>query len=228
MEQKKSPKADLENKKNLFFLVGLVVSLGITLLAFEWTSRPKKVEDLGSVKAQDIEDEYVQLIREPEVKPPPPPPTTIELLTIVDNNIEIDDEIEIEESEATDNTIIDVAPPILKQQEEKVEKDEIYINVIEEPAEFPGGDKALLKFINSNVNYPTIAQENGIDGKVIIRFVVNEEGKATNAEVIRSVDTNLDREALRVINILPKFKPGKQRGKAVKVYYVSTITFRLE
>ena len=228
MEQKKSPKADLESKKNLFFLLGLVISLGLTLLAFEWTNKPKKAEQFGNIQAQEVEDEFIPLTREPEIKPPPlPPPATVEILNIVDNDVEIEDELEIEDTEADDNTYIDIAPIIAAKEEEEV-KEEIFFNIIEEPAEFPGGDKALYKFIYDHINYPTIAEENGIQGKVIIKFVVDEQGSATNAEVIRPVDVNLDKEALRVIKMLPKFKPGKQRGKAVKVYYVSTITFRLE
>ena len=228
MEQKKSPKADLESNKNLFFLLGLVISLGLTLLAFEWTNKPKKAEQFGNIQAQVVEDEFIPLTREPEIKPPPlPPPATVEILNIVDNDVEIEDELEIEDTEADDNTYIDIAPIIAAKEEEEV-KEEIFFNIIEEPAEFPGGDKALYKFIYDHINYPTIAEENGIQGKVIIKFVVDEQGSATNAEVIRPVDVNLDKEALRVIKMLPKFKPGKQRGKAVKVYYVSTITFRLE
>jgi protein TonB len=228
MEQKKSPKADLESKKNLFFLLGLVISLGLTLLAFEWTNKPKKAEQFGNIQVKEVEDEFIPLTREPEIKPPPlPPPATVEILNIVDNDVEIEDELEIEDTEADDNTYIDIAPIIAAKEEEEV-KEEIFFNIIEEPAEFPGGDKALYKFIYDHINYPTIAEENGIQGKVIIKFVVDEQGSATNAEVIRPVDVNLDKEALRVIKMLPKFKPGKQRGKAVKVYYVSTITFRLE
>ncbi len=228
MEQKKSPGADLESKKNMFFLFGLVISLGLTLLAFEWTGKPKKAEDLGIIQTQNVEEEMTPLTREPEVKPPLlPPPATVEVLNIVDNDIEIEDELEILDTEADDNTIIDIAPVIAQKKEEEVEE-EIFFNIIEDPAEFPGGEKALYKFIYDNVEYPRIAAENGVEGKVIIRFVVDEQGNATNAEVIRPVDNNLDKEALRVINKLPKFRPGKQRGKAVKVYYLSTITFRLE
>ena len=227
MELKKSQKANLENKKNIFFLFGLIISLGLTLLAFEWPGGTNKIEELGRDRVQIIEEESVPVTREPEIKQLPPPPAAPEIINIVADDVIIDDDLEIEVTEITSDTYIDI-PMVFAPKEEKEVKEEIFFNIIEEPAEFPGGDRALLKFINDNVKYPTIAQENGVEGKVIIRFVVDEEGKATNAEVIRPVDTNLDKEALRVINMLPKFKPGKQRGKAVKVYYVSTITFRLE
>lgn len=226
MEKKKTSKADLENKKNVFFMLGLVISLGIVLLAFEWKSKPVKVETLGELQSQTVEDEYIPITREPEVKPPTPPPTAVKLLNIVDNETKIDDELKIEDSEANDETFIDISP-IVTAKEEEVTEDKIWVNFIEEPAEFPGGDLALLKYIHDHVNYPAIASENGVEGKVLIQFVVDEQGNVTNAEVIRSVDANLDKEALRVIKTLPKFKPGRQSGKAVKVYYVSPINFML-
>jgi len=139
----------------------------------------------------------------------------------------IENELEIEDSEADENTIIDVTPVIETKEEEEVEE-KIFFNIIEEPAEFPGGDKALYRFIHDNVKYPVIAQENGIQGKVYVKFIVNKEGKAVNAEVSRPVDASLDKEALRVINSLPKFKPGKQRGKPVQVYYTAVINFQLQ
>jgi protein TonB len=151
----------------------------------------------------------------------------VEVLNIVDDDIEIEDELEIEDTEADDETMIDVAPVIETVEEEEVEE-QIYFNIIEEPAEFPGGDKALYNFISKSVKYPVIAQENGIEGKVYVKFVVDENGNASSAEILRGVDTSLDSEALRVINSLPRFKPGKQRGKAVKVYYNAVINFTLQ
>ena len=98
---------------------------------------------------------------------------------------------------------------------------------MEEPAEFPGGTRALYKYISDNVKYPVIAQENGIQGKVYVKFVVDEAGNISNAEVLRPVETSLDKEALRVINSLPRFKPGKQRGKPVRVQVSIPILFKL-
>lgn len=227
MEQKKTSRADLENKKNVFFMLGLVVALATVLLAFEWKTKPVKVESLGDLQSLAVEDEFVPVTREPEVKPPPPPPAAVEIINIVDNNVEINDELKIEDSGADDKTLINVTP-IVTVKEEEVKEEEIFYNVIEEPAEFPGGDLALLKYIHDHVDYPMIARENGVQGKVLIQFIVDEEGNATKAEIVRSVDANLDKEALRVIKTLPKFKPGKQRGKAVKVYFMAPINFVLE
>ncbi|MCG6187783.1 energy transducer TonB [Maribellus maritimus] len=228
MEQKKSAKADLENKRNMFFLFGLVVALGVTLLAFEWTTKPTKVSSLGEIQSMVVEEEFIPVTREPEVKPPPPPPPqVVEVLNIVDDDVEIEDELEIEDSEADDETIIDVAPVIETMEEEEEEAPEIF-TIVEEPAEFPGGIKALYNFISKSVKYPVIAQENGIEGTVFVKFVVDEQGNASSAEVLRGVDASLDSEALRVINSLPRFKPGKQRGRPVKVYYHAKINFQLQ
>lgn len=226
MEVKKSKKADLEGKRNTFFLVGMVVALGVTLLAFEWSSQPGKAESLGQIESQEVEEEFIPITREQEVKPPPPP-KVVEVLNIVDDDVEIEDELEIEDSEADAETVIDLLPVIETAEEEEVEE-KIWFNIIEDPAEFPGGDRALYKYISDALRYPVIAQENGIQGKVYVKFIVNEQGKVSNGEVLRGVDISLDKEALRVINSLPDFKPGKQRGKPVKVFYNAVINFKLQ
>jgi len=204
MEVKKSKKADLESKRNTFLLFGLVVALGVTLVAFEWTTKPSKAASLGQIESQEVEEEFIPITREQEVQPPPPPPPpkVVEVLNIVDDDVEIEEEEDVEEK--------------------------IWFNIIEDPAEFPGGDKALYNYISKNVNYPVIAQENGIQGKVYVKFVVNKQGKVSDGQVLRGVDTSLDKEALRVINSLPDFKPGKQRGKPVKVFYNAVINFQLQ
>lgn len=229
MEVKKAQKADLESKRNTFFLVGLVLALGVTLVAFEWTTKPGKAESLGTIQTAEVEEEIIPITREQEIKPPPPPPPpkVVEVLNIVDDDVEIEDELEIEDSEADEETVIDVQPLIESVEEEEEEEDKIFI-IVEEPAEFPGGTRALYKYISDNVKYPVIAQENGIQGKVYVKFVVNEQGRVSNAEILRGVDPALDKEALRVVNSLPQFKPGKQRGKPVKVYYNAQILFRLQ
>ncbi|MCY1722265.1 energy transducer TonB [Prolixibacteraceae bacterium Z1-6] len=229
MEVKKSQKADLEGKRNTFLLFGLVVALGSTLLAFEWTSKPGKAESLGTIVTQEVEEEIIPITREQEVKPPPPPPPpkVIEVLNIVDDDVEIEDEMEIEDSEADDETIINIQPVIEMEEEEELPSDHIF-TIVEEPAEFPGGTRALYSFINKSVRYPVIAQENGIQGKVYVKFVVNEQGKVSGAEILRGPDQSLNNEALRVINSLPDFKPGKQRGRPVKVFYNAQISFQLQ
>jgi len=229
MELKKSPKVDLESKRNVYLMIGLVVSLGIVLLAFEWTAKPTKADSLGSINALDVEEEIIPITREQEVKPPPPPPPpkVVEVLNIVDDQAEIDDELEIEDSEADDNTLINVAPVIAAKEEEEEEEAQVFF-IVEDMPEFPGGEMALRTYIANAIKYPVIAQENGIQGKVYVTFVVGKDGSVSNASIARGVDPSIDKEALRVINSLPKWKPGKQRGKPVNVSYTVPINFQLQ
>ncbi len=229
MELKKSPKVDLESKKNVYFMIGLVVSLGIILLAFEWTAKPSKADSLGSINALDVEEEIIPITREQEIKPPPPPPPpkVIEVLNIVDDEADIDDDLQIEDSEADDNTLINVTPVISAKEEEEEEETQVFF-IVEDMPEFPGGEMALRTYIANAIKYPVIAQENGIQGKVYVTFVVSKDGSVTNASIARGVDPSLDKEALRVVNSLPKWKPGKQRGKPVNVSYTVPINFVLQ
>ena len=229
MELKKSQKADLEGKKNVYFMIGLVVALGIILLAFEWTAKPSKADLLGSINALDVEEEIIPITREQEIKPPPPPPPpkVVEVLNIVDDKTEIDDELEIEDSEADDNTLINVAPVITAKEEEEEEEAQVFF-IVEDMPEFPGGEMALRTYIANAIKYPVIAQENGIQGKVYVTFVVGKDGSVSDAKIARGVDPSIDKEALRVVMSLPKWKPGKQRGKPVNVSYTVPINFVLQ
>ena len=229
MEIKKTQKADLENKKELYFMIGLVLALGIMLVGFSWTSKPSKAGDLGTVAAVTVEEEIIPVTREQEVKPPPPPPPkVVEVLNIVDDDIKVDDQLEIN-TEADDKTVIDVAPVVTSVKDEVEEKEaaEVFF-IVEEMPEFPGGEMALRQYIASSIKYPAIAQENGIQGKVYVTFVVGRDGKVFNAVIARGIDASLDKEALRVVNALPAWKPGKQRGKPVNVSYTVPINFVLQ
>ena len=228
MELKKAPKADMESRKNVFFMIGLVLSLGIILLAFEWTAKPTKADSLGSVNALDVEEEIIPITREQEIKPPPPPPPpkVVEVLNIVDDDMDIDDELEIN-TEIDEHTLINVAPVISATEEVEEEEAQVFF-IVEDMPEFPGGEMALRTYIANAIKYPVIAQENGIQGKVYVTFVVGKDGSVSNASIARGVDPSIDKEALRVVNTLPKWKPGKQRGKPVNVSYTVPINFVLQ
>jgi periplasmic protein TonB len=230
MELKKTPKADIENKKNLFLMIGLVLALAITLVAFEWKTSPKKTGSLGKIETQEVEEEIIPITREQEVKPPPPPPPpkVVEVLNIVDDDVEIEDELVIEDTEADEETMIDVEPVISTETEEEEEEESKVFFIVEDMPEFPGGDMALRQYIANTIKYPVIAQENGIQGKVYVTFVVDQDGGVSDARIARGVDPSLDKEALRVVNSLPKWKPGKQRGKPVRVSYTVPINFVLQ
>ncbi|MFA9391644.1 MAG: energy transducer TonB [Prolixibacteraceae bacterium] len=227
MELKKTPKADLESKRNMFVLLGLVLSLGIVLTAFNLNDTVKSADTLGQLNTEAIEDEVIPITRQEEVKPPPPPPPpkVVEVLTIIDDDVELDEEFEFESTEADDNTLINAVPVI--EEDTGEEENEVFI-IVEDMPEFPGGELALRKWIGSNIKYPVIAAENGIQGKVYVTFVVDKDGSISNARIARGVDPSIDQEALRVVNNLPKWKPGKQRGKPVRVSYTVPINFQLQ
>ncbi len=227
MEVKKSQKADLENKRGLFLEIGLALTLAIVFFAFEWRVDTSEANVLETEQEVQAEEEIIPITRQEPVKPPPPPPPApkiADVLNIVDNDEEIDDELEIEDSEADMNE--DVEIQVVEDVEEEDEQ-QVFV-IVEDMPEFPGGEVALMKWISKAIKYPVIAQENGITGKVYIGFVVNKVGGVENVKVMRGVDPSLDKEAIRVINKLPKFKPGKQRGKAVKVSYSVPINFQLQ
>jgi periplasmic protein TonB len=230
MEPKKTPSADLENKKGLFFEIGMIISIAVILIAFNLNDKIKQVESLGGTTVQQVEEEIVPITRQEELKapPPPPPPQTIEILNIVDNTAQINDDLEILNSEATADTKIEVTQIQIAQTVEKEKEEEKIFVVVEEMPEFPGGELALRKYIASAIKYPTVAQENGIQGTVFVSFVVDRDGGVSNVKIVRGVDPSVDKEAMRVVSSLPKWKPGKQRGKPVRVSYSVPIHFQLE
>ena len=215
MIPKKDPKISLENKKGMFFQVGLAVTLIAVFISFEWKSYYKSNYNLGDLNLDDMEEEIIPITRQ-EVKPPPPPPPPPEIIEIVEDEVEIENEVEIEETDTDEDEIVEIE-----------EDDEEFFMVVENMPEFPGGDLGLMKFIQKNVRYPAIAKEYNITGKVYVSFIVDKQGSVTNVKIVRGVDKNLDAEALRVVSLLPKYKPGKQRGKAVRVMFTIPINFTL-
>ncbi|MBR8537180.1 energy transducer TonB [Carboxylicivirga sediminis] len=226
MEVKKSKKADLERKRSLFFQIGLIITLGAILVAFEWSSMDATSDALAWVDEEVFEEEAPPITRQEEVKPPPPPPPprATDIIQIVDNDVELEEELEIDDVDVDEDFEVDLSE--LNMEEEDTD-DQIFI-IVEQMPEFPGGDAALIKYITSHVKYPVICQENGVQGRVSVSFVINEKGEVTNVKAYRGVDPNLEREAIRVVQSLPKWKPGKQRGRPVKVSYSVPVVFKLQ
>lgn len=226
MEVKKSPKADLESKKGVFMQIGLVVVLALVLIAFEWKTTDVDASKFNMTDEVAAEEEIVPITRQEEVTPPPPPPPprVTDVLNIVDDDVELDEELDIQDTEIDENTEIEFNVAL----EEEESDDAAVFFIVEEMPEFPGGDAELRKYIAQSVKYPVIAQENGIQGRVYVQFVVGTDGGVTQVKVARGVDPNLDKEAIRVVQSMPKWKPGKQRGKAVKVSYTVPINFVLQ
>ena len=226
MQLKKSPKASLEDKKLVYVLMGLVLVLSICYVAFEWTEK----EVTKYVVTEDVawQDEELDIQQTTQETPPPPPPAPIqevEVLNVVEDDVEVE-EIEINTEDDKDVEVV-IAPPVEAPVEE--EEEEVIFMVVESMPEFPGGQQALFKYLAENVKYPVIAQENGIQGRVICQFVVNKDGSLVDVVAVRSSgEPSLDKEAIRVIKSMPKWKPGKQRGKPVRVKYTVPVNFRLQ
>lgn len=229
MEVKKSPNANLEKSKSLSVLMGLIVALSIVFVSFEWGTREIQVAQRDFSGEILVEEELLYNIPEDVPPPPPPPPTPVvaEELNVVDDNVDLEQhEILSSEDDQNSGQPEHFAPPAIVDDEEE-STDQIF-RIVEEMPVFPGGEQELLRFINKSVKYPVIAQENGIQGRVICTFTVNQDGSVVDAEVVRGIDPSLDKEALRVIGVMPKWQPGKQRGKPVRVRYTLPIVFRLQ
>jgi len=227
MEVKKSPKADLENKRGLFLEIGLALTLLFVFAALEWRVDSAEATGLQDQQEMEAEEEIIPITRQEQMKPPPPPPPApkvAEVLDIVDNDEEIEDELEIEDSDADMDEEVEIQ---VVEEEEEEDEAQVFV-IVEDMPEFPGGQLELQKWIARSIKYPVIAQENGITGRVFVTFVVNKVGGVENVRVVRGVDPSLDKEAIRVINKMPKWKPGKQRGKPVKVSYTVPINFQLQ
>ncbi|WP_462318924.1 energy transducer TonB, partial [Marinilabilia sp.] len=191
-----------------------------------WTTTETDVNEGLKIDEEEVEEEIIPITRQEEVKPPPPPPPpkVTDVLNIVEDDVELEEELIIEDTEATEDTEVDFSDI---QTEEEVEESPVFF-IVEDMPEFPGGDAALHKYLATSVEYPVIAQENGIQGRVYVKFVINTDGSVTDVQIARGVDPSLDKEALRVVRDMPKWKPGKQRGKAVRVSYTVPINFVLQ
>ena len=226
MEEKKSPKANLENKKLMFMQIGMIISLLIAWLAFEHKSYDKREIDPSFLRQTEVlEEEMVEITKQEEQKPQPvemPKQTT--QLEIVEDDVEVED-IEIN-AEVEQNEVIEeyVAPEVV---EDDVVEQEIF-KIVEEMPAFPGGEAKLMEYVAKNVKYPQIARETGIQGRVFVNFVVEPDGSVSNVSVLRGIGGGCDEEAMRVVKNMPKWKPGKQRGKPVRVQYMLPVNFKLQ
>lgn len=229
MEEKKSKKANLENKKLLFIEVGLCFSLFVTLAAFQWGTRDANVSVL---------EEETQMIEEEEIIPitqetPPPPPETPKIpvlsdqIDIIDDDIKVDDDLFMNlEDDASLG--VEIGDYIEEVEEEVIEEEAIPFQLVETRPSFNGGDaNEFSKWVNSRLDYPEIAKENGIQGRVTLQFTVEKDGSVTNVKVVRGVDPSLDKEAVKVVSSSPKWTPGKQRDRAVRVTYTFPVIFQL-
>ena len=231
MEIKKSPKANLENKKFMFMEVGLIIALLLVLGAFEWSTTETSVSILEEEVAVVIEEEQVPITQEEQLPPPevPKEPVMSDVIDIVDDDIKVEDNFLIS-TEDDASLGVEIKDYVVEQQEEEVvEEEEIPFAVVEEKPKFQGKDPnpGFTKWVFSKIVYPEIAKENGVQGRVTLQFTIDTDGSVKNVKVLRGVDSSLDKEAVRVVSSSPKWTPGKQRNKPVRVRFTFPVIFQL-
>ncbi len=234
MQPKKNPEADLNKNRNLYFVIGLSMVLGITWGAVEYKTYDRQLNFDGVNMLEDDEDDVpiTEQLKTPPPPPPPPPPAP-EVIEIVEDEEEVEETV-IESTESDEEMIIEDIVV-----EDDFEDIDVPFAVIEDVPIFPGCERVaksqrrtcfqdqMNKHIRKNFRYPDIAQEMGIQGRVYVNFIISKDGSITNIRM-RGPDKNLENEAARIIGRLPKMTPGKQRGRAVRVPFSIPITFRLQ
>ena len=228
MEIKKTPKADLENRRTLFTEIGLVVALLLVWGAFSYGTKEKAVASLGEETLVVEVEDMVPITQETPPTPTEAPkiPVLSDQIDIVEDDIKVDDNFMSLEDDA--NLGVEIMDYVEEVKEEVVEEEAIPFQLVEEKPSFNGGDaNEFSKWVNSKLQYPEIAKENGVQGRVTLQFTVNPDGSVSNVKVLRGVDSSLDKEAVRVVSMSPKWKPGKQRDRAVKVTYTFPVIFQL-
>ena len=228
MELKKNPKADLENRRGLYLEIGLVVILVAALVAFNVKSYDQEqVEVVQRTAIDEVEDVIIQTQQE-ELPPPPPPeqPEVTTELNVIEDDAESENEVDMSSFQRQEEaTNIEITPVKFEQEEE--EDEQVIFQVVENDPEFPGGVEAMYKYRAQNIKYPQLARENNITGRVFVTFVVERDGSVTGVRVLRDIGGGCGQEAVRVVKSMPKWTPGKQRGKAVRVQYNLPVNFSL-
>ena len=231
MELKKSPKADMGRNKLLFVELGLIAALSVSLYAFNYETEIEPKEKLS--KNDDGGVNEIELPSTSFNEPPPPPEPTLEVsfsdqIDIVDDEIQVDDAFIIAEDDEDWGVEQMGYYEDAEVEEEVVEEEAIPFQLVEEKPSFQGGDaNQFSKWVNQRLVYPEIAKENGVQGRVTLQFTVEKDGSITKVKVLRGVDPSLDKEAIRVVSSSPKWKPGKQRDRAVPVTYTFPVIFQL-
>ena len=228
MESKKSNKANLDRKRGHFFEIGMLIALGIVLLAFEMQIATKEGCSIGGLAQVSIEDVMVPVTRFVEPPPPPPaPPKVTDILEIVENDVLIDAQIHIDVD-------VNLLTPITAYDYSFSEIDDvdetIPFSIIEEKPKFNGkdADVGFREWVYSKIVYPPAAVDNVIKGRIYTEFTIDKDGSITDIKILRGADPLLNAEALRVLKMSPKWTPGKQRGKAVKVTFQFPFVFDLQ
>jgi len=226
--QKKFPAVNINHYRGLIFNFGLIVSLLTLIAIFEYPTYDK--QELVELQGARVEMEDFIEIPPTEQKPPPPPKIKAPEIVAVSDEEVIEQEIEIDmDMEVSEQTVIEETEEVVVQQIEEEPEEEIeeVFQIVEDPAHPQGGYATFYAFISENLEYPRKALSLQISGKVYVKFIVDRDGSLSNIEVIRGIGAGCDEEAVRVLKIAPKWKPGKQRGRAVRQQMVIPIHFKM-
>ncbi|MCD4770009.1 MAG: energy transducer TonB [Bacteroidales bacterium] len=229
MEIKKNENVDLEKRKGIFFQLGLVIVLSLSLIAFEWTTGEKgdNMFDMGGDEILEEEMIPITEMEEQQQEVPPEIPKVHDIFEIVEDDVRIENEILFEDDDMDFDDEVQMYEFDIGEEEED-EEEEIFV-VVEDMPSFRGGDVNKFRdWVQKRVRYPQIAAENGIQGKVYIMFVVEPDGTVSNVKIMRGVDPALDEESIRVVKDSPKWVAGKQRGAPVRVRFSITVNFQLQ
>lgn len=237
MEANKTVNEEMQGQKTTNLLIGYVLALAAMFVAFEYTQREVKVVEEEKIYDFRMEEDMIPVTQQQEMVAPPPAaaPTVMEFINEVEDDTELPEE-EVETTEENNQAITAVvgtgAPsaaivsgpvgPVVEADE-----DDRIFEFVEENAQFPGGDEACFKWLSENIKYPSICREQGVQGRVILKFVVNRDGSIVDVETVRSPDPNLAKEAERVVKMMPKWKPARQGNKAVRSRFSLPVMFRL-
>lgn len=223
MEPKKNPEKDLDKKSGMFLNIGLAISLLLVITAFEW-----RFYDEGNLVGLGVlNDDFEDIMEIPPTEQPPPPPPKIQLPKIIeipdDEEIEQDLDVDLDVEITEDTEIKDI---VFEDAPDEEVADEIF-DIVEDQPTPPGGMSAFYKYVSKSIRYPNQARRMGIQGRVFVQFVVDKTGYLTNVKAIKGIGAGCDKEAVRILKAAPRWKPGKQRGRPVKVRMILPITFKL-
>jgi protein TonB len=225
MEAKKTPKADLTKSVGMFTNLGLAVAVGLTLAAFEY----KSFDDSGLKNLAGITDNFEELLDVPitQQPPPPPPPPPMEqpIIEEIPDEVKIEEKIEVNfDVDVKETTVI---KEIVISEVVVEEKADAIFDVVETQPNPPGGMSGWNKYLSENLKYPTQARRMGVEGSVILVFVINTDGSIQDVEVLRGIGGGCDEEAIKIVKNAPKWEPGKQRGRPVRTRMRLPIRFKL-
>lgn len=229
MEPIKTYQSDLENKKIMFREIGLVISLILIFFVFRLRTYDKDVDVFDQYSQSQVAEEMVPVTVQESKPLPPPPARQAAVITIVDNDVEVETDIDIDVKADQETVIAEYAPTVehFEKEEEQFTEETIFV-VVESMPSFPGGVNEMMRYLHEEIRYPQLAKESGIQGKVFVTFVVEKDGSVTDVSILRGIGGGCDEEAIRVVESMPKWIPGKQRNVPVRVRFNLPIKFTLQ